>query len=87
MILFKGAVSKLKDETAPNHEKVFPHNLRHLFARVKIRGDTKLENFLLYCPKCKGTVLISADNYTVKYETNPNAKIHSLSTVMTSLFL
>ena len=45
--------------------------------RVKIRGDTKLENFPLYCPKCKGTFLISADHYIIKYETEPDAKTQS----------
>jgi len=32
----------------------------HNKTRLKIREDTKLENFPLYCPKCKQETLISA---------------------------
>ena len=45
--------------------------------RVKIQEDTKLENFPLFCPKCKGTFLISADHNIVEYETEPDAKTQS----------
>lgn len=33
--------------------------------RVKLRQDTKLENFPLFCPKCKQESLIEAKNLHV----------------------
>ena len=34
--------------------------------RIKVRKDTKLMNFPLFCPKCKFEVLISVDNLKLK---------------------
>lgn len=33
--------------------------------RVKLRSDTVLKNFPLFCPKCKQESLISAENMRV----------------------
>lgn len=33
--------------------------------RVRLRGDTILENFLLYCPKCRQEHLVSIRNCTL----------------------
>lgn len=33
--------------------------------RLKIREDTRLENFPLYCPKCKQETLISAQQMNI----------------------
>ena len=33
--------------------------------RVRLRGDTILENFLLYCPKCRQEHLVSIRNRTL----------------------
>lgn len=33
--------------------------------RLKIRGDTILINFPLYCPKCKQETLITAQNLNI----------------------
>ena len=35
-------------------------------SRIKIRKDTQLKNFPLYCPKCKKESLIDAKEYVVK---------------------
>lgn len=32
--------------------------------RVKLRQDTELKNFLLFCPKCKCEVLVSVKDFT-----------------------
>lgn len=37
----------------------------HNKTRLKIREDTKLENFPLYCPKCKQETLISAQQMNI----------------------
>lgn len=34
--------------------------------RIKIRPDTVLENFPLFCPKCKKESLIDVKNFEVK---------------------
>ena len=34
--------------------------------RLKIRKDTELKNFPLFCPKCKKESLIDAKEYVVK---------------------
>ena len=40
--------------------------------RTKIRDDTVLENFPLYCPKCKGEFLISLKNKKIVYLNKPD---------------
>lgn len=34
--------------------------------RVKVRKDTKLINFPLFCPKCKLEVLVSVEDFKLK---------------------
>ena len=46
----------------------------HKKTRTKIRDDTVLENFPLYCPKCKGEFLITVKHNTVEYLKKPDAK-------------
>ncbi len=38
----------------------------HNKARVKLREDTELKNFPLFCPKCKKESLIEVESLTVK---------------------
>ncbi len=39
--------------------------------RLKIRGDTILINFPLYCPKCKQETLITAQNLNITIVKEP----------------
>lgn len=41
--------------------------------RIKIRDDTLLENFPLFCPKCKHEVLIEVKNLQVTVIKEPDA--------------
>jgi uncharacterized protein YbaR (Trm112 family) len=41
--------------------------------RLKIREDTRLENFPLYCPKCKQETLISAQQMNIAVIREPDA--------------
>lgn len=41
--------------------------------RVKIREDTELKNFPLFCPKCKQEKLIDVKNLNIKVITEPDA--------------
>ena len=45
--------------------------------RIKIRPDTVLENFPLFCPKCKKESLIDFKNFEVKV-IEPDAQTQSL---------
>lgn len=47
--------------------------------RMKIREDTVLKSFPLFCPKCKQETLIDAKNLLIKVveETEPDAKTQS----------
>ena len=45
--------------------------------RVKLREDTILENFPLYCPKCKQEMLIRANKLNVSVITEPDAQTQS----------
>ena len=45
--------------------------------RDKIRGDTVLKNYPLYCPKCKQETLIVATNLQVTVIKEPDAKTQS----------
>ncbi len=38
----------------------------------KVREDTKIKNFPLYCPKCKQETLIDVQNFQVKVVSKPN---------------
>ncbi|WP_083281642.1 MULTISPECIES: cysteine-rich KTR domain-containing protein [Bacteria] len=42
--------------------------------RVKIRKDTLVQNFPLYCPKCKQETLISVDSFKITVIKEPDAK-------------
>ena len=41
---------------------------------LKIRGDTILINFPLYCPKCKQETLITAQNLNITIVKEPDAE-------------
>lgn len=45
--------------------------------RNRIREDTILKNFPLYCPKCKQEVLIEAKDLQVKVIKEPDAQTQS----------
>jgi hypothetical protein len=45
--------------------------------RIKIRRDTKLKNFPLFCPKCRFEALISIDNLIMKIIDEPDALTQS----------
>ena len=42
--------------------------------RVKVRKDTELKNFPLYCPKCKQETLINMKQFLIE---EPDAKTQS----------
>ena len=46
--------------------------------RIKIRPDTVLENFPLFCPKCKQETLISVIQSKLIIHKEPDAKTQSL---------
>lgn len=41
--------------------------------RLKMRGDTELKNFPLYCPKCKQESLIEVKDFKITIVTEPDA--------------
>ena len=45
--------------------------------RIKIRKDTILENFPLFCPKCKQEQLINVHNMKITVIKEPDAKTQS----------
>ena len=45
--------------------------------RIKIRPDTVLENFPLFCPKCKQETLISVNQSKITIHKEPDAKTQS----------
>ncbi|WP_083870469.1 cysteine-rich KTR domain-containing protein [Pseudoflavonifractor capillosus] len=45
--------------------------------RIKIRTDTVLERFPLFCPKCKQEVLISAQKMKITVIKEPDAQTQS----------
>lgn len=70
-----------------NHEKVLPNIEDKIMlkewiycpvcgskTRVKVRRDTELRNFPLYCPKCKQETLINMKQFVIK---EPDAKTQS----------
>ncbi len=42
--------------------------------RIKLRGDTILKNFPLFCPKCRRNALISVKNLQIEIINEPDAK-------------
>ncbi|MDO5346815.1 MAG: cysteine-rich KTR domain-containing protein [Lachnospiraceae bacterium] len=49
----------------------------HSKTRVWIRKDTVLENFLLFCPKCKQERLINLKQFHITFLSEPDAKTQS----------
>ena len=45
--------------------------------RLKMREDTILENFPLFCPKCKQETLISVKQLKITIHKEPDAKTQS----------
>ena len=45
--------------------------------RIKIRPDTMLENFPLFCPKCKQETLINVSELNTTVITEPDAQTQS----------
>jgi Zn finger protein HypA/HybF involved in hydrogenase expression len=45
--------------------------------RIKIREDTVLENFPLFCPKCKQETIISVTQLNISVIKEPDAKTQS----------
>ena len=45
--------------------------------RLKLREDTILENFPLYCPKCKQETLINVQEMNMSVIKEPGAKAQS----------
>jgi transcription elongation factor Elf1 len=45
--------------------------------RIKIRVDTELKNFPLYCPKCKQETLINVQQLNISVIKEPDAKTQS----------
>ncbi len=45
--------------------------------RIRIRFDTELKNFPLFCPKCKQENLISVQQFNMSVITEPDAKTQS----------
>ena len=45
--------------------------------RIKIRSDTILENFPLYCPKCKNETLINIQQFRISVIKEPDAQTQS----------
>jgi len=45
--------------------------------RIKVREDTILENFPMFCPKCKKDSLISANKFDITVIKEPDAKTQS----------
>ena len=49
----------------------------HGKTRTQVRKDTVLQNFPLFCPKCKRSFLISLRECKTEYEIKPDAKTQS----------
>ncbi len=45
--------------------------------RIKVRGDTELINFPLYCPKCKQEMLINVKRLNTTVIKEPDAQTQS----------
>ena len=41
--------------------------------RIKMRVDTDLKNFPLFCPKCRHEILINVNNFIVSVIKEPDA--------------
>ncbi|EIN1413731.1 cysteine-rich KTR domain-containing protein, partial [Listeria monocytogenes] len=45
--------------------------------RLKMREDTELKNFPLFCPKCRQEILIEITKFRITVITEPDAKTQS----------
>ena len=45
--------------------------------RIKVRPDTVLENFPLFCPKCKQETIINVRQFNTSVITEPDAETQS----------
>ncbi|MCI8738300.1 MAG: conjugal transfer protein [Lachnospiraceae bacterium] len=45
--------------------------------RLKIRSDTELKNFPLYCPKCRQETLINVQQMNISVIKEPDAQTQS----------
>ncbi len=45
--------------------------------RIKMRADTQLINFPLFCPKCRKETLIHVEKFNVSVITEPDAQTQS----------
>lgn len=45
----------------------------HSKTRIKLRRDTRLENFPLFCPKCRLNVLITVEEFKLNIIKEPDA--------------
>jgi len=50
----------------------------HNKTRVKLREDTELKNFPLFCPKCKNETLVNAKQFNITVIKEPDAKTQEL---------
>jgi len=55
--------------------------------RLRIREDTILENFPLFCPKCKGETLVNVQQLNTSIIKEPDAKTQSRSLQEQTLLL
>ena len=49
----------------------------HNKTRIRVREDTELKNFLLYCPKCRNEVLINLKKKHISVIKEPDAYTQS----------
>ena len=45
----------------------------HNKTRIKLRKDTELKNFPLFCPKCKNETLVNAKQFNIEVIREPDA--------------
>ena len=45
--------------------------------RTRLRGDTILQNFPLFCPKCRQEMLVNVKNFILTVIQEPDAKTQS----------
>ena len=55
--------------------------------RLRIREDTEIKNFPLYCPKCKQENLINVKKLNISVITEPDALTQSLSSQEINLMI
>ncbi|MCL2222187.1 MAG: cysteine-rich KTR domain-containing protein [Oscillospiraceae bacterium] len=48
--------------------------------RIRVRSDTVLVNFALYCPKCKHETIINVENMNMSIVKEPDALMRSQTT-------